>query len=152
MKLFLKPIVLGDTYTISKLYLNNVFECHILEDVIRETPNGNTPFEVAFEKVQGKTAIPAGSYDIDITFSNRFKRFLPLLLKVPGFEGIRIHPGNKSEDTEGCLLPGKWTTGKTVSSSVTTFNTLFVKLLEANQRSENITIDISRVLDQKIPT
>lgn len=67
--------------------------CYTLEDVVRSGP-----------KVPGETAIPAGTYPLLITYSNRFKRLLPLVDNVPGFAGIRMHGGNTSANTEGCLL------------------------------------------------
>ncbi len=72
------------------------------EDQIREIPGQ----PVSAWKVKGATAIPAGRYRVIITPSARFKRLLPRLVDVPGFEGILIHPGNDAGDTEGCILPG----------------------------------------------
>lgn len=69
--------------TIGSLYIDKKFECYTLEDVVRTGP-----------KVHGQTAIPEGTYEVQITFSPRFKRDLPLLLNVPNFEGVRIHTGN----------------------------------------------------------
>lgn len=84
---------------------------YIAEDPVRE-PNDRPEFEadlaawVARWKVKGKTAIPYGTYRVAWTLSNRFGRSTLQLLGVPGFGGIRIHPGNDADDTEGCLLPG----------------------------------------------
>ena len=96
--------------TIGVLYLDGVRECYTLEDVVRADPTPDTPMtaaDVAAIKVPGKTAIPAGRYRIIVTPSQRFKRDLPLLLDVPGFEGIRIHAGNTNVDTAGCILVGR---------------------------------------------
>jgi len=82
--------------TISDLLVGMDSISHTLEDPVREG-----------KKVPGETAIPAGRYEFILSYSNRFKCYLPLLLNVPGFEGIRIHSGNRPENTEGCLLVGK---------------------------------------------
>jgi len=71
--------------------------CHTLEDVVR--PAG--------AKVKGKTAIPAGRYEVIVNMSNRFKRLMCLLLDVKGFEGVRIHGGNTSKDSDGCIIVAK---------------------------------------------
>lgn len=88
--------------------------CDVLEDTVR---NNMTVAINKFIKIFGKTAIPYGEYRIVRTYSNRFKKILPELLDVPHFSGIRIHPGNTADDTEGCLLPGKNTVkGKVLES------------------------------------
>ena len=78
------------------------FQCYTLEDAVREIPGA----PVSEYKIKGRTAIPVGSYDLVIDYSNRFKRLMPLLVGVPGFSGVRIHAGNTHEDTEGCILVG----------------------------------------------
>jgi len=110
------------------------FKCHTLEDIVRPT------------KIKGQTAIPAGKYQVVVTMSPRFKRELPLLLAVPGFEGIRIHPGNYATDTEGCILPGM-SRGQTkgrfaVLNSRKAFDELYVRILAAIKRGEKVEIEI----------
>lgn len=106
--------------TIGELYADGVFQCYTLEDVVR--PDGAP-------KVHGKTAIPVGKYKVIVTQSFRFKRLLPLLVDVPGFEGIRIHPGNTSENTEGCLLVGTTKSPPNfIGNSRTAFASLFALL------------------------
>lgn len=106
MELTLRRIVYTEQSTMGELSLNGVAICFILEDRYRQLDSGMPLDEIKRLKEPGKTAIPTGRYEIIITQSNRFKKPLPLLLNVPGFEGIRIHPGNTALDTEGCLLPG----------------------------------------------
>jgi hypothetical protein len=88
LRLRLERTWCGPKCTIGTLYVNGKAECFTLEDVRREVKG--RPVEEW--KVPGETAIPAGVYNIVITPSNRFKRDLPLLENVPGFQGIRIHP------------------------------------------------------------
>lgn len=106
MRLFLFRLPSSHDTTIGRLYSLGpsglVGVCFVLEDVVREI--AGQPVETW--KIPKRTAIPAGTYEIIITMSARFKRPLPLLLNVRGFSGIRIHPGNRDVDTEGCLLAG----------------------------------------------
>ena len=89
--------VFSDHSTIGEFFINEQFHCYTLEDIVR--PDGI--------KVYGETAIPAGRYEVLVNVSARFKRDMPLLLNVPGFEGVRIHSGNTAADTHGCILVGK---------------------------------------------
>lgn len=84
------------TYTIGVLSVDGEPFCDTLEDPVR--PRG--------VKIAGQTAVPAGAYEVVLTYSPRFKRVLPLLLDVPAYEGVRIHAGNTAADTAGCILVG----------------------------------------------
>jgi hypothetical protein len=92
----------ADDTTLGVLFLDGRFWMFTLEDAVRELAGQ----PVAAWKVPGATAIPVGTYRIGLTESVRFRRRLPLLLDVPGFAGIRIHPLNTSDQTEGCLGVG----------------------------------------------
>ncbi|MDT4332771.1 DUF5675 family protein [Methylomonas sp. MED-D] len=129
MELNLTRVEFTDESTIGELSINGTFECYTLEDKVRPV------------KVKGMTAIPAGSYEIIINFSERFKKPLPLLLNVPNFDGVRIHPGNSAKDTEGCILVGKSKSADFVGSSRAAFETLFEKLKRAAE-NEKIFIHI----------
>ena len=99
-----------EKYTIGKLYTDQVFLCDTLEDTVRELRdiNHDGDFDDDAEgKVYGKTAIPCGKYKVLLSFSSKLKRILPILLKVPGFTGIRIHGGKNETWTEGCILVGE---------------------------------------------
>ena len=141
MKLELQRYALKDTYTIGKLFINGVYECDVLEDKVRDL-NHDGKFDDGEVKVFAQTAIPYGTYQIDITYSERFKRLLPLLENVPEFDGIRIHPGNTAADTHGCLLVGHNTAVGVVTDSKKAFDKLFPKLAAAHEAKESIFITI----------
>lgn len=132
MKLAVKRQTLTSKSTIGRLLVDGHEFCWTLEDVVRAGP-----------KVYGQTAIPAGTYKVLLTVSPRFNRVLPLLVDVPGFEGVRIHPGNKPEDTDGCLLVGFGRQQDFITQSRDAFDALFKLLDSANKRGEPITIEIS---------
>ena len=132
MKLELRRLELTGQSTIGRLAVDGVDFCWTLEDVVRTGP-----------KVYGQTAIPAGTYDVRLTMSNRFKRVLPLLLNVPGFEGVRIHPGNTAADTDGCILVGLGHADNRITDSRAAFDALFTRMQAADQRGEAISLVIS---------
>ena len=140
MRIELMRIAFKDTYTIGKLYVDDTYFCDVLEDVDRGLKSSMTESEILEKKVKGQTAIPTGHYVINITYSPKYKRMMPLLLDVKGFSGIRIHSGNSSKDTEGCLLVGKNKKVGMVLESRDTYQRLF-KMMEGQKE---ITNDITR--------
>jgi len=126
----------GDNSTLGKLYVDGQFQCVTLEDEI----------EVNGQKRDGQTCIPDGLYQIVITWSPKFKRSLPLILNVPNFDGIRIHPGNDAGDTRGCILVGQNVTliqdAPFLLHSAAAFQELYPKLLAALQRGETLDLEV----------
>jgi len=121
MLIEVKRFEFQNTHTIGKMYINGVYECYTLEDVVR---NGS--------KVIGKTAIPTGEYKIIIDKSVRFKQDMPHILNVPNFTGVRIHSGNTSAHTEGCILLGTTWSGKDfIGNSRSAYKKFFDKLKQA---------------------
>ncbi len=107
--------------TIGDFFIDNTFFSYCLEDMIREVG----------VKIPGKTAIPEGRYQVIIDQSARFKRAMPHVLNVPGFEGIRIHSGNTAASTAGCPLLGFTKSKDFIGQSVLAFNRFFDILHEA---------------------
>ena len=99
-----------DTYTskttIGKLYVNDLFICDTLEDVCRDLNKDGDLNDVGENKVYGETAIPSGIYKMIINISPRFKKLLPRLQGVIGYDGVLIHSGNSAKDSSGCILVG----------------------------------------------
>ena len=126
------------TYTIGKLYVDGEYFCDTLEDKDRGLTDDITVSEISKIKIKKETAIPTGTYKVTITYSNRFKKNMPLINDVKGFEGIRIHSGNTDKDTEGCILVGFNKIKGNVINSRDTYNKLFSILSKSN----NITITI----------
>lgn len=124
--------------TLGVLLVDGHFECFALEDQIREVPGQ----PVSTWKVPGTTAIPSGRYRIVVTHSPRFKRKLPLIVDVPGFDGVRFHAGNDADDSSGCILPGRTRGPATVGQSMAAFNDLFTQIQIAIERGEDVWLTI----------
>ena len=128
----------ADTSTEGKLFIGGVQECYSLEDKDRHLEDGG-------EKVYGETAIPRGKYKVSITFSNRFQKDLIYIHDVPQFTGVRIHSGNSSKDTEGCIIVGsinKQDDDDWVGGSRVAYRKLHVAVKEA-LKNEEVTIEIA---------
>ena len=159
MELILERIAKRKNYTIGRLYIAQEINdsdkeghpglrqplteglqiCDTLEPTWRDYKNG------AY-KVKGRSAIPEGRYAVVISYSPKFKQWLPILLGGPEFnrkwQGIRIHAGNTAKDTEGCILVGKnREVGKVLDSHIWVHR-LKQKIVEAKGRGEPVWITI----------
>lgn len=121
--------------TIGELHINGKFFCYTLEDKDRYVEQGG-------KKEFGITAIPRGTYNVVLSFSNRFQKYLPEILNVPQFVGIRIHGGNSPESTNGCLLVGKIKMKDFIGESAKTFSAFMAELKKV-EKKEKITIEIA---------
>jgi hypothetical protein len=121
MKIQIKRLHKTENSTIGEMTIDGKWECYTLEDVERDV------------KIKSETAIPKGTYKVIINKSNRFKNLLPLLLNVPNFEGVRIHPGNTNHDTEGCILVGRTKSKDFIGQSRKAFESLFAKMKLAKE-------------------
>ena len=132
MKLILTRHARHADYTIGRLEDENGMKISdTLEPTWRDYKGGEM-------KIPKKSAIPEGSYRVVVTKSQRFQKYLPLLVGVPGFEGVRIHAGNTSRDTEGCILVGQnLQVGKVLWSRITLSK--LMKIIE-NEKEIYLTI------------
>ncbi len=144
------------TASTSHLYIEQVYECFLLEDRVREPKDrpadpAQLPAWVASWKVPKRTAIPSGTYRILWTRSPKFSAhagydvFTLEIQDVPGFQGIRFHAGNDPEDTEGCQLPGRTHTpgSSSVGESKLALAALEVKVCAALVAHDKIMITIT---------
>ena len=151
MELILERIAKRKTYTIGRLYIRrqvideylpgteDLYFCDTLEPTWRDYANG------AY-KVKGRSAIPEGRYAVVISFSPKFKQWLPILLGGPEFnkqwQGIRIHAGNTAKDTQGCILVGRNQRVGEVLESRKWLYELKQKIVEAKDKGEAVWISI----------
>ncbi len=147
MELILERIAKRKAYTIGRLSIRQQVDdeylagyedryfCDTLEPTWRDYANG------AY-KVKGRSAIPEGRYAVVISYSPKLKQWLPILLGVPKFKGIRIHAGNTAKDTEGCILVGQNREVAKVLDSRKWLYKLKRKIVEAKGRGEAVWITI----------
>ena len=147
MELVLKRIAKKRDYTIGKLFIKEdvideystgeklTYLCDTLEPTWRDYAKGA-------RKIKGKSAIPEGRYPIVITFSPTFKKWLPLLVNVPMFSGVRIHAGNTVKDTQGCILVGENREVGKVLNSRKHVKIVKEKIVEAKDKGEAVWIEI----------
>lgn len=140
MELKLVRKYLGKDFTEGKLFINNGFQCYTVEDTDRKLET------IGCEgKVQNSTCIPRGKYKVTISKSVRFGKFLIEILDVPCFKGIRIHSGNSSEDSEGCIIVGKSNArddDNWVSESRIAYDALHKRVKEALSAGEDVMLEV----------
>jgi len=141
MEIKVKRYIFTDKSTISDILIDGHYFSKVLEDTDRGLTSEMSLDEIKKIKIHSQTAIPKGRYEIVLSYSNKFKALLPEIVNVPGYSGVRIHPGNYPADTEGCLLPGNWFYQDTVINSRATFNLLF-SIIKARIAKEKIYITI----------
>ena len=145
MRILLQRHALKAGYTIGRMEINSRYFCDTLEDTDRGLRESMTEDEIAALKVKGATAIPTGTYRIDMqTRSPRFGRVLPRLVSVKGYAGVLIHSGNTAADTEGCILVGENRERGKVLNSRDTLERLLVFLRAAQAEGEEIELTITR--------
>lgn len=149
MKLTLKRTAKKPTYTIGKLYIDDIYFCDTIEDTDRGLYQGQDLELIKKIKINSKTAIPRGTYKITLNvvspkyskkkiYQDICKGRVPRLLNVPGYEGVLIHIGNTADDSSGCILVGENKQVGKVLNSTETFRKLYNKI----KGQENLTIEI----------
>ena len=145
MQILIQRHALKAGYTIGRMEINGRYFCDTLEDTDRGLRESMTEAEIAALKVKGATAIPTGTYRIDMkTRSPRFGRVLPRLVSVKGYAGVLIHSGNTAADTGGCILVGENRERGKVLNSRATLESLLVFLRAAQAEGEKIELVITR--------
>ena len=162
MELVLVRIAKRKAYTIGRLsmveriddeYLagsREVYLCDTLEPPVVEMKTTVSMESVLRSLVKAQKlkpfAIPEGRYAVMITWSPKFKMWLPILLGDLNFsrlfQGIRIHMGNTVNDTAGCILVGRNQLVGQVLESRKWLYELKQKIIEAKDRGEPVWLTI----------
>ena len=154
MRLLLERIAKRETYTIGHLYIDGQYFCDTIEDKDRHLTYTMPLSKIKEVKVAAKTAIPTGTYKIDMNVispkyslkpwyvSNCHGARVPRLVDVPGWTGVLIHTGNTAKDSAGCILVGKNDAVGMVTNSKYWFLQLYNKMYAAHLRGEKIDIVI----------
>lgn len=105
-----------DSYTIGKIYIDGKEFSETLEDKDRNLSDDMSEWVIKLKKIYGETAIPTGTYEVKLTYSpkfagrvwgKRYNGYVPEIMNVKGFSGVRIHPFNRAEESLGCLSVGR---------------------------------------------
>jgi len=136
MKIQIVRTRFGSVSTHGVMFVNGDFFGYTIEDVVR----------IPFEKVQHETAIQAGDYEAEYSYSAKFRRDTIRLKHVEGFDGILIHEGNDSKDSSGCILVGGGIALNGITNSRIWVEKLEKQAHEARVKKEPITVHICNSL------
>lgn len=156
MKLKIQRLKNNSTSTVGKLYINSEYFCDTLEDLDRGLLDSMSEEEIKSKKIYGETGIPKGIYKVTLeVVSPKFSQYpfymevckgkLPRLLNVKGYEGILIHVADgpkKDKLLQGCIGIGKLNSSEELINGREVFKSLYEKLKEVQNKSEEITIEI----------
>jgi hypothetical protein len=141
MKLSIVRDLLDSKFTKGKLYIDGTYFCHTIEDTDRKLETTGCS-----AKIQDVTCIPRGTYNVVTDYSNHFQKDMIHILNVNCFQGVRIHSGNTSADTEGCIIVGyddSTPTKDWIGTSRPAANDLYMKVKGAIAAGHKIELDIS---------
>ena len=141
MKITIVRDTFGATFTKGKLSIDGTYFCHTIEDIDRKLEVSGCG-----SKVQNITCIPRGNYQVIIDYSQHFEKDMLHILNVPCFDGVRIHSGNDSADTEGCVIVGyddSTPTKDWIANSRPAANDLQVRINAAIVAGHTIELEIS---------
>ena len=136
IKFLLQRDVCAPGFTLGRLFVEGMmygFTCEDQDRKLEEEPGA---------KIPKRTAIPRGLYRLTLSFSNRFKKVMPLIKDVPGFDGVRIHGGNDQYDTEGCPLLGKTRTAVGVMHCAEVNASLIESIRQAEDQGDALWIEV----------
>ena len=126
----------AESFTPGQLYASGLRVGYTCEDEDRNLENGKEA------KIYGRTAIPRGTYPLEVSYSHRFGKLLPAVLDVPGYSGIRIHGGNRAEDSLGCILVGQVRTANGIAQCASTVQRVIAMITACEERNEKIILEI----------
>ena len=133
MKIEIKRDIKGNTYTAGKMYVDGRHFADTLEPRAIDWSKE--------EKTLGKTAIPEGTYKVEMRYSTKFKTQMPYVQNVPHFDGIMLHVGNSVRDSRGCILVGTRTFPSVLTQSRKAVNRLILLMEEHKGESVTLTVE-----------
>lgn len=128
----------GEAFTPGRLFADGLLLGWTCEDEDRALETVGVK-----EKIYGRTAIPRGTFTLENSFSTRFQRILPAVLGVPGFSGVRIHGGNRAEDSTACILVGQVRTATGIAQCANTVRRVIALIGEATRRGELCWLEVA---------